>query len=265
MRIVDSHAHVASNWYEPIQVLEDQMCRNNVDRAILTQPLGNFDNGYIEACRHADPERYATIVGIDPSAPDATSAMAQCERSGASGVRLRPGARSRGGDGLDVWRAAGACGLAVSSPGTSADFASAAFGDLVEALPDVTIVLEHLAGGNSPAVSGEGVAARRSAFLLARFPNVFLKVPGIGEVAPRSADRSAAFPFTLPDPDPFTEALLAFGAHRLMWGSDFPVVSSREGYANALRFCRDHFAGCTEAERYLIFGGVADRVFARRP
>ena len=265
MRIVDSHAHVATNWYEPIQALDDQMSRNDIDRAILTQPLGNFDNAYIEECRRADPERYATIVGLDPTALDANSAMAAFGRGGASGVRIRPGARSPGGDGLDIWRAAEACGLAVSVPGTSADFASAAFSTLVEALPEVTIVLEHLAGGNTPAASDEGIAARRAALSLARFPNVLLKVPGVGEIAPRSADRSATFPFKLPDPDPFAEALLAFGAERLMWGSDFPLVSSREGYANALRFCRDRFAGCTEAERGLIFGGVADRVFPPHP
>jgi len=265
MGVVDSHAHVAENWYEPIHVLNDQMRHTGVDRAILTQPLGNLDNDYIQACRCADPRRYATIVLIDPAAPDAIQALAAFERAGASGVRMRPGVRSPGGDGLDIWRAAGACGLAVSSPGTSADFASAAFGDLVAALPQVTIVLEHLAGGNTPAASNEAVAARRAAFTLARFPNVLLKVPGVGEIAPRSADRSARFPFTLPDPDPFADALLAFGADRLMWGSDFPLVSSREGYANALRFCRDRFAGCTEADRALIFGGVADRVFPPRP
>ena len=265
MRIVDSHAHVAVNWYEPIDALEEHMHRAGVEAAILTQPLGNWDNDYIQACRRAAPDRYATIVGIDPAAPDAVAALEAFARAGASGVRLRPSARRPGGDGLDIWRAAGACGLAVSSPGSSADFASAAFNDLVAALPDVTIVLEHLAGGNVPATSDDGIAARSAAFSLARFSNVLLKVPGVGEVAPRCADRSAPFPFSLPDPDPFAQALLAFGPQRLMWGSDFPVVSSREGYGNALRFCRDRFAGCTDAERALIFGGVADRVFPPRP
>jgi len=61
------------------------------------------------------------------------------------------------------------------------------------------------------------------------------------------------------------EALAAFGPQRLMWGSDFPIVCSREGYAGALRFCMDAFGHRSEGDRELIFGGVADRVFPSRP
>jgi L-fuconolactonase len=137
----------------------------------------------------------------------------------------------------------------VSSPGKGEDFASPEFAALVEALPDVPIVIEHLGGGNS------------ETFALSRFPNVFLKVPGLGELAPRSADRNAAFPFERSRLGVLDEALAAFGPGRLMWGSDFPVVCSREGYANALRLCIEAFAGCSATDRELIFGGVADRVF----
>ena len=161
-------------------------------------------------------------------------------------------ARSPGGDGLAIWRAARDLGIAVSSPGSGEDFASPEFAALVEALPDLPIVIEHLAGGN------------RAAFALARFPNVYLKVPGLGEMTSRSADRNAAFPFDRSGGAIFAEALAAFGAQRLMWGSDFPVVCSREGYANALRFCLETFASCDPSERELIFGGVAGRVFFRK-
>ncbi len=240
------------------------MRRSNVSRAILTQPLGNTDNSYILSCKRSDPDRFEAIVLVDPGAPDAVAALANLAREGASGVRLRPSARSAAGDGLDIWRAAGAYGLAVSSPGTSADFASAPFAELVSKVPDVRIVVEHLGGGNTPGPSENDLDVRASVFSLARFPNVFMKVPGVGEIARRAADRTAPFPFELPKRDPFLEALANFGSDRLMWGSDFPVVSSREGYGNALRFCLERFAACSTDDRALIFGGVADRVFAAR-
>ena len=57
------------------------------------------------------------------------------------------------------------------------------------------------------------------------------------------------------------EALSAFGPQRLLWGSDFPLVCAREGYANALQLCWSEFNACSETERAAIFGGVADRLF----
>ncbi len=256
---------MALNWYEPLETLNDQMQRNGVSRAVLTQPLGQTDNAYIQSCRRREPARFATIVLVDPADAAAIAHLERLVDDGASGVRLRPSARSAGADPLAVWRAARDLGIAVSSPGTSADFSSDDFAHLVAELPDLTIVIEHLGSGNVPDTTGEQRARRRDVFALARFPNVFLKVPGLGEIAPRAADRNAAFPFERTGLAVLEEARAAFGAQRLMWGSDFPVVCSREGYAGALRFCLDAFAHCPEAERELIFGGVAARVFPSRP
>ena len=52
-----------------------------------------------------------------------------------------------------------------------------------------------------------------------------------------------------------------FGSRRLMWGSDFPPVASREGYANALRLCREAFAAESAEVQNDIFGETAARVF----
>jgi predicted TIM-barrel fold metal-dependent hydrolase len=50
----------------------------------------------------------------------------------------------------------------------------------------------------------------------------------------------------------------------MMWGSDHPPVSSREGYRNALRMPMEQLAAKSEAERADIFGGTALRVFPVR-
>ena len=49
----------------------------------------------------------------------------------------------------------------------------------------------------------------------------------------------------------------AFGPARLMWGSDFPPVSTREGYDNALRVPLEYFADLSADEREAVFGGAA--------
>ena len=46
-----------------------------------------------------------------------------------------------------------------------------------------------------------------------------------------------------------------------MWGSDYPPVSMREGYGNALRFTQARLRDKSDEEQALIFGGVAARLF----
>ncbi|WJJ94504.1 amidohydrolase family protein [Neopusillimonas aromaticivorans] len=53
-----------------------------------------------------------------------------------------------------------------------------------------------------------------------------------------------------------------FGASRLMWGSDFPVVSSREGYGFARKWVADVLSDTLDAaDLELVFGGTAKRLF----
>ena len=72
----------------------------------------------------------------------------------------------------------------------------------------------------------------------------------------------APMPFRQPFPfesiPPLIEmAIDAFGPSRLMWGSDFPPVASREGYRNALRFPMEHVPFRSETDKEWIFGKTA--------
>jgi L-fuconolactonase len=259
VRIADSHCHVSPVWYEPVDALIEQMDRNGVAQAVLVQLLGELDNAYLLDCVRDHPGRFACVVAVDPARPDACDTLARLADDGAAGVRLRPDARSPGPDPLAIWRAAATAGLAVSCAGTAARFASRDFGALIDSLPDLPVVLEHL-GGTSRA-EAEDIEARRRAFDIARFPNVYVKVPGLGELVSRPSSFAEIGTALAPPPDVLYEALERFGAERLMWGSDFPVVSSREGYSNALGWAREAFAGQTGNTLAEIFGGAARRVF----
>ena len=62
---------------------------------------------------------------------------------------------------------------------------------------------------------------------------------------------------------PYVEVLIeAFGADRLMWGSDWPVLNLNGDYAAWLNAAETLLAGLSEAEREAIFGGTAN-VFYR--
>ena len=250
MGFVDSHCHASLQWYEPIETLLYEMDRNDVDQAVLIQINGQYDNSYQQECVRRYPDRLASVVLVDHLQPDAPAILERLAAAGASGVRLPPGARSPGDDPLAIWRAAARLRLTVScGGGLNADFASDAFADLLGALPDLQVVIEHLASVGQPDPGDTRRVQRERAFALARFPNACIKVPGLGEFARRALPvPTGAFPFVQPIPDYLEQVLTAFGPSRMMWGSDFPPVATREGYRNALRLCIDQFAASSETE-----------------
>jgi len=261
MQTVDSHCHASPIWYEPVETLLQQMDRNGVQQATLVQLLGQFDNGYVLDCSRRHPERLVAVVALDPADPGAVTELARLAAAGARGVRLRPDARSPGGDAQALWRAAAACGLAVSCVGPAAGFLSADFAELVGGLPELPIVLEHLGGWARPDCD-RSEATRAALGALARWPNLHLKVPGLGQLAAREPRLPATGrPLSLEAGAPVRHFLERFGARRLMWGSDFPPVAAREGYGNALRWVEELLADLSQGERTEVFGGTARRVF----
>ena len=62
MVIVDSHCHVSSNWYEPVESLLFQMDRHGVAHAVLIQMQGRFDNSYQFDCVRRYPGRWEVAV-----------------------------------------------------------------------------------------------------------------------------------------------------------------------------------------------------------
>lgn len=259
MPTIDSHCHVSPLWYEPVETLLYQMDRNGVDGAVLIQLLGQTDNAYQQDCLRRYPGRFASVVLVDHTRPDAVEQLRRLADDGASGVRLRPAMRSPGSDPLAIWRAAAELGLAVSSPGGPADFTAPSFAELLAELPTLQVVVEHFGVGNRPDADDAERAARLSVLSLARFPNVSMKIHGLGEIARRAMPPNGSSPFEQPIPPYLAQALEAFGAQRLMWGSDFPPVAAREGYANALELCRAQFASAED--QAWIFGGTAATIF----
>ena len=259
MLIVDSHCHAGESWFEPIESLLFQMDRNGVEKGVLIQHRGMFDNTYLLNCAKRHPDRFVVAALVDTSRAEAPDELVRWASEGAVAVRLAPSERSPGDDPLAIWRKAAELGLAVSSLGTLGEFASDQFSDLVAALPELRIVVEHLASVGTS--GGEVGAAYARALELARFPNTYIKTGGLGEINDRPAILPAEFGFT--EPTPYLEmALEAFGPRRCMWGSDFPPVSNREGYRNALHGVINHPALADPDDREWVMGRTAGGVFS---
>ena len=239
MRIIDTHCHAGLSWFEPVETLLYQMDTNRVSEAVLIQHRGTYDNSYLFRFAGRFPGRFKVVVLVDLEDADQEGALAKLAERGAAGVRLFP-------DTPGLWKKAGELGLVVSSLGTLDQFASDGFRDLVDACPDTTIVVEHLAGVG---MSEPPYEAYETALGLAERPNVFIKVPGLGEIAPRAPRLGTECHFD-DVPPLFEMAREAFGVQRMMWGSDFPPSAGREGYRNVLNGVRGHpaFAGGDDLE-----------------
>jgi L-fuconolactonase len=260
MGIVDAHCHASPIWHEPVEALLQQMQIHGVDRAVLVQINGQYDNGYQLDCVRRHPDRLASVVLVDPASPTAETDLEVLAEQGIAGVRINVGDRSAGSDPLALWRAAERLGLPVSCGGRSAQFAAPEFRDVVAALPELKVVLEHLAGANHP-TQQDTVELRRQAFDLANWPHVNIKIHGLGEFARRAWPVSEPFPFERPIPPVLEMACETFGPARMMWGSDFPPVSAREGYGNALSLTMAALDALSPAERSRIFEGTATELY----
>ena len=263
MVIVDAHTHVHRHWFEPVESLIYQMDRNGVKHAVLIQDLDETNNEYQFECLRQFPGRFASVVYVDTSRPEASQELERLAELGAVGVRWRVNTRSPGSDPLAIWRTAERLGLAISCPGTGSDWASEETYRLLQAVPKLQVVMEHLGLSRyDPNREPAPVEmCRRTYSRLASLPNVYIKVHGLGEFCRRAVPHTEPFPFEVPIPPLLELAYEAFGPSRMMWGSDYPPVGIREGYRNSLRFTMDQFATKSEEDRRLIFGGTALAVF----
>ena len=254
MVVVDTPCHASPYWFEPIEVLLDEMTRNDVDKAVLIQFRGVPDNSYEIECTRHFPGRFSAVVIVDTDRPDAPQTLQTWVKEGAEGIRLNPTVRSPDSDALAIWRKAADVGVPVSCLGSVEEFGTPEYEDIIKEFPNLNIVIEHLGGAGTD--TSLPYSKYRKVLGLARYGNTFMKVPGLGELCPRPMPFRQPFPFE--NVPPLIEmAIDAFGPSRLMWGSDFTLVASREGYRNALRFPMEHVPFKSEDDKEWMFGKTA--------
>jgi L-fuconolactonase len=121
--------------------------------------------------------------------------------------------------------------------------------------PALRIVIDH--GAKPEIASGALQPWARDIAELARLPNVHCKISGLLTEAREGARTS--------DLAPYVDHLFAcFGPHRLMWGSDWPVLDLAGDYASwmhgARELCATH-VGRDAAAMDAVFGANAARFY----
>jgi L-fuconolactonase len=149
--------------------------------------------------------------------------------------------------GLRAVAAAGLCYDLVVRPHQipAASYAAAA-------VPELTLVLDH--AGKPPIADADLGAWSAAIREFAAHQNATCKLSGLVTEAPPGAT-SQAFAGVA------DVVLSAFGAERVMFGSDWPVCLLVSDYAGVMDLARSLTAGLSAAERAEVFGATAARVY----
>lgn len=241
----------------PVESMLEVLDAHGVDSAVQVTPSPEgWDNEYGIEAAAAHPGRIRVFGRFDPAAPDPERRLEEwMARPGASGVRLTFfGDSAAGPGGLTAlepfWAACERSGVPVAL------FAPDDLEDAVRVLerhPSLRLIVDHLGVGAYPGCR-DPLAGLRLLPELAAFENVGAKVAALPEVS--------AEPFPFRDMhEHVATALELFGAGRLMWGSNYPVITEWCTYAQSLEWL-DACEFLTDADRALLLHGTADALLA---
>jgi L-fuconolactonase len=253
--IVDSHTHAWATWPYDSTVPDPatrgsaahliyEMDRNGVAQALIVSArieLNPDNNAYGAAAVARFPGRLYQVADVDcvwsPEyhTPGAVGRLeAAANRAAIKGFTHYVGDNDGwflSEEGMGFFALAEQRGLIASlamSPAWAADL-----GKVVEAHPDLVVLLHHMGGiaARDPRQALEAVAT------LAKYPNVHIKLSGFHY----AVGLDAGWDYPHPAAMWIAEGLYnAFGSQRLCWGSDFPALSRAMTYRQALEIVRMH-------------------------
>lgn len=282
---VDCHLHVWSDekidgtytMRGEADLLVKEMDAAGVIKAVIIQP-GNhgFDHSYVSGVIAKHPGRFAGVVlaNPDPGPQAGPNDLSGCvgvneiERlvvhEGYKGVRFNPyiwpeGEGMANGVGRLMYEKCGALGVPVSFmcfKGLLLHIDE--IRSLATAYPNTDFVMDHFGFCKLDDLESEEWKALLS---LAAFPRAYVKLS--------AAFRVSTEPFPHADARPAIRKLLAaFGKERLLWGTDFPWVTQKDGgYGGAWSLVErgDEAEGSdpllTSDEKLWIYGKTASSLY----
>jgi len=280
-KIIDSHLHVWASSKEAAQqfpyaqdppeslrdrastdVLLHEMKEAKVDGALIVQPINHkYDHSYVTQAIQEQPTKFKGMLLHDPSLPksQAVTRLEELALKGFVGVRFNPYLWENTGDqqwkpmsegaGLAVYQRCGELGMPVGVmcfQGLNLHYDDIC--NLIAKAPETTLILDHF-GFTSLKNDDDSFD---QLLRLAQYPNVYVKISALFRL-------DDASPYEQVCAKRFRPLLEAYGANRLLYGSDFPfVLEQPERYKMVdlvASWCTD------DATRSAILGGTAERLF----
>lgn len=272
---IDAHVHV---WtpdlasypiqapYRPSDMLPssftpDQLLShtqpNGVGRVVLIQmSFYRFDNRYLLAVIRDYPAMFSGVAVVNEGAPGLHQVVRELTSSGVRGFRIHPEQTDLGGwlgsEGMRaLWTISADEGLAVC-PLVGPD-ALPHLDAMCDRFPRTRVVIDHFAR-----IGVDGQIRQQSLDALcrlARHRHVYVKTSAFYALGGKHPPYQDLAPMIRRVRD-------AFGAKRLMWGSDCPYqVDPGHTYTDSIALIRDRLEFLTAEDRRWMLQGTAEKVF----
>ena len=275
MTIIDAHVHL---WHQDGERCPNQpwlqgslppydgtaerliewMDRAGVTAALNVQvPWYREDNRYYHEMAAKFPGRLALVGVLDPALPDAPARLKRLVREqGAGGFRIHfnePGRREQllSGKCDPVLAMAGELGVPVQCLARMPDMPT--IQRSAAAFPGTSFIIDHL--GHPDLSEKPPYLSSADFFRLGAVRNVYVKVSLLCDHSKEN------YPY--PDVQEFVRhAIHRFGASRLMWGSNFPMIPEVRtdqpvDYKRSLELVREHWPWLGEQQKQWILGKTA--------
>lgn len=229
-----------------------QMDEAGVDKATLVQAyfVYEYDNRYTIDATLAHPERFTSVVVLDPmdkGAPDELSRMV--EKQGVMGIRFMRGRLPESSLGkaetFPLWERIQSLKVPVAVGDRIGDISNIT--KATDRYPDVKVAFEHAWGHKVGAPPSYGVL--EPLFALAKNPNVYIKT-AINNIA--AAREGGGTPREL-----YTKLVEMFGANRIMWSSNYPAHPKFGGVKARLDEAKKELAFLSAEDQAWILGNTA--------
>jgi predicted TIM-barrel fold metal-dependent hydrolase len=266
--LIDSHVHVwqtdprfpfapgakvPPNIDASPSTLLEKMRSNGISKTVLIQVIHyKWDNRFLVATLRAHPGKFAGVCRVDPQDPAAPDHLSYWTEQGCRGVRLSPAADASG-DWIrgplmpPLWTRCEDLEVPMTLLLPVSRLPDIV--PLLDKFPGLTTVIDHMA--DCPVDDAQGFQLLQS---LARYPRLYAKVSH-----PWSLSR-------LPYPYPDVTAMIArlrdaYGANRLMWGTDWPIKPELLSYERRVALYRDHLPFLSKPERRQLLAGTVTHVW----
>ena len=271
--IIDSHVHVYPNnknsypsaipgkpeGSPTVEFLLETQDAAGVGRAVIVQPDSYDDpvtTKYVADCLKRYPDRLAACGLINPQAPDAVERLEhQVKDLGFGGTRLY---LSRHKNPMELaypdqdrlWQKVEELDVCFIVLASAQDLPY--LEPMIARHPGVKVVIDHM--GRPPVWEQEPFPLLTNITKLAKYPQVFVKISNMHGLS------KTEFPH--PDTHGIARALYnAFGPQRLMWGTDFPGVTRKIGYARAVDLILNHLDFLSSEDREWLLEKTARSVW----
>jgi predicted TIM-barrel fold metal-dependent hydrolase len=261
---------------------------SHIDGALIVQPIHYlYDHSYVlQQALQQYPTKFKGMMLYDPTVADVTLARQRLDelvRAGFVGVRFNPYLWKKQSDAaqppqqpqlewtpmsegisLEVYRRCGTLQIPVGI--MCFQGLSLHYNDIVQLLelsPETIMILDHLAFTKIGDEHDDGsctttttTSAFQQLLQLSKYPTVHVKISALFRLEDDPSGK-----YTQVYQQRFLPLLQAYGAQRLMYGSDFPYVTEKD--PNAYRkMCQLVATWCPDTEsKNAIMGGTAERLF----